>query len=100
MSAQQKVIPSTASELAPGVLVNENLKSALGDVFQTVSDLSGLPIDDALAACGEHLVILDLTVQGALPLLEAISRQMPDTKVLVISDALSCLLYTSDAADE
>ena len=63
--------------------------SDVGASFSEVTDLSGLPLEDAIAARGDHLMIIDLTQTGSLALLEAVARLAPDTKVLVISDALS-----------
>ena len=89
MSAQPNITPSTSSELVPAMLVEPSLYGAVANMFQGVHDLSGLPVEEALSKRGEHLVVLDLTVHGALPLLEEIARRAPETKVLVISDALS-----------
>lgn len=89
MSAQPNPVPSTASDLEPALLVSPDLYGALASQFSGHADLTGLAVADALPKIGAHLVILDLTVAGSLPLLETLSRQLPETKVLVISDALS-----------
>ena len=70
MTAQAQLQPSTSSDIAPALLV------------------SGLTLEDAIAQRGEHLVIVDLNEKSALALLEMIARVAPDTKVLVMSDAL------------
>jgi len=88
MTAQAQLTPATSSELAPALLVAPTLQAALVDMFKSSADLSGMLVEDALAMRGEHLVIIDLAVEGGLPLLEATARLAPETKVLVISDAL------------
>ena len=98
MTAQAQLTPTSFSDLSPALMVNPKLHAALVDMFKSSADLSGLSVEEALALRGEHLVIVDLEVQGGLPLLEAIAKFAPQTKVLVISDALpanACLLYTS-----
>lgn len=89
MTAQAQLQPSTASDIAPALLVSGQTASQLSDLFVSVSDLSSLTLEDAIAQRGEHLVILDLSERSALALLETIARLVPETKVLVISDALS-----------
>lgn len=89
MTAQAQLKPVTASELTPSLLVSPERMSDVGASFSEVTDLSGLPLEDAIAARGDHLMIIDLTQTGSLALLEAVARLAPDTKVLVISDALS-----------
>ena len=89
MSAQLKMTPSAVSELTPAILVEPAFYDALANMFHKATDLFGLSVADAFSKRGEQVVILDLAVQGALPLLEALSKSAPETKTLVISDALS-----------
>lgn len=89
MTAQAQILPSAASAIAPSILVPPEYYAQLAECFSGAKDLSGMLVEDALAARGDHLVIIDLRANGALPLLEAIARLAPETKVLVISDALS-----------
>ena len=84
--AQEK--PATVSDFAPALLVGEQRFAEFSDSFAAVTDLSGLPVQDALNFRGEDLVIIELNATGAIPLLEAIARHVPETKVMVISDAL------------
>lgn len=88
MTVQAQLQPSTSSDIAPALLVSGQTASQLSDLFVSVCDLSGLTLEDAIAKRGEHLVIVDLNEKSALALLEMIARVAPDTKVLVMSDAL------------
>lgn len=87
MTLMAKITPSMASDLAPAFLIPASRFKEIASAFSQAKDLSALPMEAALAARGEHLVILDLSMESALPLLEAIARHLPETKVLVISDA-------------
>lgn len=89
MTAQAQLKPVTASELAPSLLVSPERLAEMSPSFSGIADLSGLPIEDAIAARGDHLMVIDLTQAGSLALLEAVARLVPETKILVISDALS-----------
>ena len=89
MTAQAQLTPSMVSELAPAMLVSPERYEQLVGYFTSTNDLSGLSIEDAIAGRGEHVVIIDLQVNGALQILEAIAKLAPETKVLVISDSLS-----------
>jgi len=91
MTALAKLEPIAVSDLKPSILVGPRRQDDLFELFSGVQDLTGLSPDEAIAARGEHLVIIDLSVDKAVLLLEEIAKQAPDTKVLVISDALSAV---------
>jgi len=91
MTALAKPEPILVSDLKPSLLVDPRRLGQLSELFASVHDLSGFSPDEAIAGRGDHLVIIDLSVKGAVLLLEEIAKQVPDTKVLVISDALSAV---------
>lgn len=91
MSAQVKIDPIAVSDLKPSILASPARMAALSELFSGVEDLSGLPAKEALMLRGEHLVIIELAADGALFLLEEIAKGAPETKTLVISDALSAV---------
>ena len=105
MTALAKLAPIAVSDLKPSILVGPQRQNELSELFSGVQDLTGLSPEEALGARGEHLVIIDLSVERAVLLLEETAKQAPETKVLVISDALSAVavramlrLQTSDIA--
>lgn len=88
MTALAQTSPAAISDFAPATLVSEQRIAQLADVFKTVTDLTGLPVQDAIGHRGDDLVIVEINVPNAIPVLEAIAQLVPETKVLVISDAL------------
>lgn len=88
MIAQAQAAPANLSGFAPSLLVQPDRARSLGEVFSSATDLAGLPIEEALSERGGDITIVDLSASGALPLLDAIAKHAPETKVLVIGDAM------------
>lgn len=88
MSALEKVTPATLSDIRPAMLVAPDRLSALADVFVTTTDLLGKPVEEAVTGEGADLILVELGQPGATELIEAIAKTTPETKVLVIGDAL------------
>ena len=88
MSALPRIEPASVSDLYPALLIAPERLATLADVFSGHADLSGQPADDAAQVDGVDLVVVELGQPGATELVEAIARLRPETKVLVIGDAL------------
>lgn len=88
MTAQAQTAPSAVSGFAPAILVSAERKAQLSEAFAGVNDLGGLTVQDAVAGRGDDLMIIDLNETGALPLLDAVAKLAPETRMLVLADAL------------
>lgn len=106
MSALAKQ-PQTAptSDVYPAMLVDPARFADLAEMFSAHMDITSNALDDVEAFDGVDLVIIELNQAGAIERLEAIARFAPETRVLVIGDALPApavramlRLQTSDLA--
>ena len=88
MSALEKTIPTMASKICPSAYVVPERLAQLTGVFVDVIDVSAMTAEDAIANAGPSVLIIDLQAGGALALLDGLARLAPETKVLVIGDAL------------
>ena len=88
MSALEKNIPTMASKLCPAAFVASRRLTEFSGAFAKVTDVSALPVEEAIAQTGGDVLIIDLEVGGTLSLLDGLASLAPSTKVLVIGDAL------------
>ena len=107
MSALPKLDAANDVGIVPSLLVSDKRLAELSGVFLQMNDLRGLPVESVLVSDKAQLLVLELKAEGALSLLETTARLAPETKVLVISDALSApavramlALNSSDIAAE
>ncbi|MEM6412551.1 MAG: hypothetical protein AAF683_13565 [Pseudomonadota bacterium] len=88
MSALPKEQGGPVSDLYPALLLDPSRFVELAEMFSGHVDLSGHPAEELSSISGVDLVVIDLSQSGATDWLDTIARQAPETKVLVIGDAL------------
>lgn len=88
MSALPKEQAGPVSEVYPALLLDPSRFTQLVEVFSGHIDLNGRRPDDLSYLDGTDLALIDLAQPGATEWLDAIARLAPETKVLVIGDAL------------
>ena len=88
MSALEKDIPTMASKICPAAYVTPNRLAQFANVFANVKDVSAMITEEAIEKTGTDVLIIDLQAGGSLALLDGLARTAPETKVLVIGDAL------------
>jgi len=88
MSALEKNIPTMASKICPAAYVTPARLTQFSGVFADVNDVSAMPTEKAIESAGADVLIIDLEAGGSLALLDELARSAPNTKVLVMGDAL------------
>jgi pilus assembly protein CpaE len=88
MSALEKSIPTMASKICPAAYVTPARLAEFSGIFAGVNDVSAMVTEQAIESTGSDVLIIDLQAGGALVLLDELARSAPNTKVLVMGDAL------------